>query len=134
MEQMENKLEELAVRCEQATGPDRELDVAIHTTVTSFEPRRAGVGWPKGALIVPAFPGWQVLPAYTASLGAAMTLVPEGWRPVIDTASEEGAALVDIWAWVTVSPKPKRRHAKAATPALALCAAALRARVQGHSS
>jgi hypothetical protein len=127
-----DELLRLAERCEAATGPDRELDDEIaralgwtqHTD--EDDPvfvNQTSTWW--------AEPGreWStcsVVPSYTASLDAAMTLVPEGWRPIIDMASEEGAALVDLWALPEASPKPTRKHAKAATPALALCAAALR--------
>jgi hypothetical protein len=114
---------ELAERCEKATGPHRELDYAISEgigkgCVRSSKPLREDHAEETGGFTIPR---------YTASLDAAMTLVPEGWRPVIDMASEEGAAIVDVWAAPAASPQPTRRHAKAATPALALCGAALRA-------
>ena len=60
------------------------------------------------------------IPAYTASLDAAMTLVPEGrWWSV------NGGNRADVWASGYID---ERWHATAATPALALTAAALRAR------
>jgi hypothetical protein len=98
---------ELATRVEEATGPDLDLDHAIGSALGDH--------------------GNYSYRPYTCSLDAAMQLVPEGWRPVIDLASEEGAALVDLWALPVATPKPERRHAKAATPALALTAACLRA-------
>lgn len=73
-----DELLKLAERAEQASGPDRELDALIHEAVTTFPPRRAGVGWPdENALVVPAFPGWELLPAYTASADAALSLLPK---------------------------------------------------------
>lgn len=71
---------DLATRAEGVAGADRELDVLIHEAVTTFPPRRGGVGWADDAIVVPAFPGWVILPHYTASLDQALTLVPEGWR------------------------------------------------------
>jgi len=74
-----DELEALAVRVEAASGPDRELDAAIAHSL----------GW--GCVIAdPVVNGammcwreryrqgpWMPLPAYTASLDAAMTLVPD---------------------------------------------------------
>lgn len=107
---------ELAERCEAATGPDRELDRAIFewlTLVDGFVPDRAHQSYPQYA--------------YTASLDAAMTLVPEGWEPLIDGVSKDRAAawIVELYA---INDSPPFRHGSANTGALALCAAALRAR------
>lgn len=118
----------LAERCETATGPDRELDGAIYIAVL-IPAERAGridqnggfVGWwPKDGPYV----GAREVPAYTASLDAALTLVPEGWHWSADSrrfgyvrgrGPQDGAPDPEGWARGT------------ATPALALCAAALRA-------
>lgn len=51
---------ELIEALERATGGDRELDVKIHTTVLDDAP--------------------YSVPAYTSSIDAALTLVPEGWQ------------------------------------------------------
>jgi hypothetical protein len=99
----------LAARCEQAAGPDAGLDLAMWTTFLDT-------------------PGFQPLSPwrtdYTASLDAAVTLVPEGWiyelgrgesgtsRALCRMSDERG-----IWTGWAV----------AATAALALCATALRA-------
>lgn len=116
----EQALLELAVRCEKATGPDMELATDIW--------RVAGAGGFRNA---------------TASLDAAMTLVSEGWGL---------AHLGECWQqgdWhVTLAQRPSESQRRAyenggqfavesvsgeaATPALALCAAALRA--QGGSN
>lgn len=130
-------LERLAERCEQATGPDRKLDVAIWLEI---DPRNRS-GWlgayqrnmglrAKGSL-PPTFEQWlakatvSVVPAYTASLDAAMTLVPKdhSWE-----AGSEG--LVDKpYAHIMCWEDGQLSHCNAAaTPVLALCAAALRAR------
>jgi hypothetical protein len=124
---------ELAERIEKATGPDRELDETIACALHIAQNRNGFIYWMNEAGSTDVL--WHHAIKFTASLDAAMTLVPEGWLPIIDAASEDDAVLVDLWARVTVAPhKPKRRHAKAATPALALCAAALRARDEGGKS
>ena len=75
-------------RVEAGTGPDRELDQAIYCAVTVAQGHRIKklVGgdlevWPKrDDRFFTVQPG-MVLP-YTASLDAAMTLVPKAWRLV----------------------------------------------------
>jgi hypothetical protein len=97
---------ELAERCEKATGPDFDLSFAI---------------WQ--AAIEPIAPSSRQ-PDYTASLDAAMTLVPEGAELVtlvlINSAGRMPSAGIDGGEHIS----------HAATPALALCAAALRARAK----
>jgi hypothetical protein len=94
---------ELAERCENATGPDRRLDNDIRLATNN------GCAFGDD-------------PPYTASLDAAMTLVPEGCQATIVRRKDgHGAAYFDR-EWLAGSCD------SAATPALALCAAALRAR------
>lgn len=107
-------LRALADRVEQATGPDRELDVDI-------EHAR---GWPDAQWTSDAR-------RYTASLDAAVTLVPTGasptfgqnvhhryWGASINRLTPDGE--VESVAW-----------GQAHQPALALTAAALRALAAG---
>jgi hypothetical protein len=88
----------LAERCEQAAGPDAGLDLAIWKALSEMP----GFKHPS--------PIWRF--DVTESLDAAVTLVPEecGWMVM------NSAAKVGVWP------------SHGATPALALCAAALRAR------
>jgi hypothetical protein len=99
----ESKVQELIARLEAATGPDRDLDVAI---------------------IDALFPGARKFPLeYTASIDAALTLVPEGWRWHLgNTLDGRGTAM--IW----LNPLTGTDEIFAAAPAIALCIAALRAR------
>lgn len=125
-------LMELASRVEAGEGPDRELDKAIATAL--------GYGrW---------YAAWHPSWGYTASLDAAMTLVPEGWA--IDKismwpAAPEGASNTTspqshvhmvgtsldrmgrkmVWGH---SGKDGRVEATSSIPAKALTAACLRAR------
>ncbi len=107
---------ELADRCEAATGPDHNLDAMIHAR-DGIE----GIGYSSAA------------PAYTASLNAAMTLVPEGmnWmagnrnQPLARAYVENGE--LHFLGGQAKNPALRWHECVAATPALALCAAALRA-------
>lgn len=103
---------ELAEACERADGADRELDAAISAIIEPYED---------------SFYHRYESPRYTASLDAAMSLVPEGWDWEIGHtnggmtiyANVGGAhEYVDHFEW--------RRFASSAP--LALASAALRAR------
>lgn len=130
-----NALLELVERIEKVEGPDRALDVEIAVAVdwrwpdweegeSTVRDRVAahGLEW----LIDRATNGmnsmWRGIPAYTASIDAAMTLVPEG--AVTFLASQERHSL--RWKWELRHGFGVRSSARAATPALALTAAALR--------
>ena len=136
---------QLAARVEAASGPDRELDAAIwcavngkefpqppYTTIyKNYEGEHSGIthsGLMRQCRIDQSL-------NYTASLNAATALVPEGWRfmagqrefPHARAYVENGKP-----AFVGIGNRrnPERLWAEttAATPALALTAAALRAR------
>lgn len=140
-------LQELIERVERASGPDRELDAYIRCAVFArpgafvrqstingawciFEIRHDG----KERLWEPyGLSQLQRLGEFTASLDAAMTLVPDGcaWavtnidggdysrfdfdKPTAVVQCRPGAVMAD--------------HVSAATPALALSAASLKARL-----
>jgi hypothetical protein len=65
--------------------------------------------------------------AYTASIDAALTLVPEGWQRSIwiGDSDDQRTALVELCPY----DADTEVQVRAATPALALCAAALKARM-----
>lgn len=133
-------LELLAARVEAATGADRKLDAEIRCAV--FAPPSAFVKQSpyNGAscIYVVGFDGkvllWeprglsqeQHLGSFTASLDAAMTLVPPPAKWSITSSGEDESW--QAWVWLEGGSGPERRTA--ATPALALTAAALRARIQ----
>ncbi len=138
-------LMDLADRVEKAQGADRELDAAIFVALT---PEAYGVERrPLDGLIDNDTAGWLLrwdpprrwsdswrpILRYTASLDAALSLVPEGWRWSLDHTQNPpyrdcGRATLyapgDGWTPADVS------EIYGATPALALCAAALRARAE----
>jgi hypothetical protein len=130
----------LADRVEGASGPDRELDDAIYTAIVG------------GCLHTPVVKMVEVEPGerepmtvcnkcfttavgvprhcYTTSLDAALTLVPEGWFPWV------GKNRGSTPEWSSDIRAPTGGYgveADAATSALALTAAALRARAHLQS-
>ena len=137
----------LAVRCEQARVADRELDALIGVACDPEPTARVIYGKGYRYFLKPG-PGripmhvcfgrgveFGMLPQlrrYTASLDAAMTLVPEGLMWTMDSWSLSRWS-AGIWrrqtGWLIYSD-PDRQ---CPTPALALCAAALRARAHPSS-
>mgnify|MGYP006352610897 FL=1 len=123
----------LASRVEAATGADRELDAAIAVAVS--DDVGAWVVEPSPSSLFSHQPGWfctsdnrsHKAPAYTASLDAAMSLVPSGWNHGYSSRQgTEPSWRVVAQCW---NAKPASTlHGEAATPALALTAACLRAR------
>ena len=97
---------DLADRCEKAAGPDRQIDVDI-----LFE-----VVWEGQGHEPPQTP-------FTASIDAALTLVPEGWSK--RQYGTDGFSDSPCYATLTYDAL---RFARAKTEPLAICAAALRAR------
>ena len=104
----------LAERIEALEGPCRRIDECIQVAISGKDPLD--------------YDGPFDAPEYTASLDAAMTLVPEGW--LFDLYNLNGypeAHLTnDTLQRVAVS-------VVTATPALALCAAAIRAQQEAHN-
>ena len=119
----------LIAKLEAATEGSREFDAAIFCMIAPGAKLAGEVYadackptedvWfpqgPRGTLRVP--------PAYTSSLDAALTLVPEGWDYCISRGHGEPAA-ASLSPTMTVGEV----LATAPTPALALCIAALKAR------
>ncbi|WP_305096435.1 hypothetical protein [Croceibacterium aestuarii] len=121
------ELEALAAQVEAATGPDRELDALIHIAVdrAGGNPIAAPGGWCVGSK---QYVNPIKAPAYTASLNAAMQLVPEGWSVNIVRTADSRFGNANLYWFRGGSHIPARRmNGAAATPALALTAAALRA-------
>lgn len=128
-------LDRLLADVEGARGPDRLLDARVgslllphgarHCLPNEMCPGQVLQHFPRGRMNV-----WTT-PSYTASLDAALALVERvlpGWRRCLEEV-EPGARW---WAGVkppddTTSGYRGDRFAYAPTPALALCAALLRA-------
>lgn len=126
-------IERLAARCEAADGGDRGLDEAIYEALGFCNHKRTeyyciedGNDTDSGYTCLDCGRdtyGAKKAPPYSTSLDAAMTLVPEGWDWTLESCSgaeKHGASIMqDPGPYIAI-----RAH----TPALALCAAALRAR------
>jgi hypothetical protein len=121
----------LADRCEAAEGADRDLDEAIALALGwSSVPNPTFAGGLVGRWLLPdgSMTGQiDALPKFTASLDAAMTLVPEGQASAVGTMAFRNDPRKP-WACIWSEQGEPLWRADAATPALALCAAALRAR------
>ena len=113
---------DLIARLEAATGASRELDAAIAEAVGYIV--RYDKADPRGTTPyyqpVPDY-SWRPVPTYTASIDAALTLVPEGWDYTIYSRGE-------VSVHRSKSGTRTFYDAEAATPALAICIAALKAR------
>jgi hypothetical protein len=112
----------LIARVEAATGPDGVLDAEIHraANVALQDMIAYDIG---GWLVGGKHPQPVKVPAYTASLDAAASLVPEGCEWTRHFGANGRLTMM------VHGPDPAGSLAQAATPALALTAAALRARL-----
>ena len=126
-----DELVKLAARCEAASGPDGELDREIAISVG--HPRDYAADWGlRGHERPTAFP-------YTASIDAAMTLVGKDCLFHIKTlwANDQSGkacrASVDRYLTEGAIMWKENFLALADTPALALCAASLRATTTGEA-
>lgn len=130
----------LAERCEAATGADRELDCAIMDALslwpegwTRYEGREPMGSGSVYYLHPSGRPEWHVAFSYTASLDAAMTLIGSDvfWHLGNDGEGPDPSLFKARLLWFTSdhphSLRQRRALATAATPALALVAAALSA-------
>lgn len=113
-------LEALLARVLQGTGPDRELDKAILASM-GFTWRGMAY-WHHDEKTM-----WRGSTFFTASLDAALTLVPKGWLYELHSGNDED------WAEVTLFPYLAKATfwTRAATPPRALIAACLKARMEG---
>ena len=134
--------EQLSERLKAATGPDRELDAAIFAAVFPDKVPtpivESGYGWRAGRGYwwlatgedsrTP--PKTVTPPDFTTSIDAAIKLKPDGCGLLLT------ATHMECWASIvaegklmdgTLTTGPSIASARAATPALAICLAALRA-------
>ncbi len=137
---MTDELQALADRVEALAGPCRETDADIALTLKipdwrAQKPWKQTNGWAKANCARDAWSiffhdgmgGSPAIPAFTASLDAAMTLVPEPGKWSI-TSGHGDDWQASVWG---LAIKPMEWHS-AATPALALTAAALRSIAAGQ--
>lgn len=110
-------MKDLIERLQTATGPDRELDAEIGTLV-GFVPKEKK-HYRRGRYPLQLLRVEKLWPAYTASIDAAITLVPEHCS---------FAVRFNVRSEAMVYGQGAGENADAPTPALALCIAALKAR------
>lgn len=143
---MDEETSELIEKIEVAGGPDRELDAEIGVAASRYDDSRIvyakGKRWYRspGKGRIPFHVGggnggtsFGVIyqqTRYTASLDAALTLVPEGFEWSLEYqaghhVSSDGECMVAI---AKLGDPCRDWESTSATPALALCAAALKAR------
>ncbi|HYF35954.1 MAG TPA: hypothetical protein VD994_11730 [Prosthecobacter sp.] len=139
---------DLVRRLERATGPNFALEVEITRLVLpdTFFGKRVVDWFEAGAWFgCNTDDGYRHLGAvpiarYTSSLDAAVTLVPEGWRWDVNTYGKKPRARIEsadfdceIWHAGGKDTRDVLRgsehEGKGKTPAIALCIAALKARV-----
>lgn len=131
-------LKELISKVEGAVEGSRELDIEIMEAIgwrcpgwdtesdatKALFPDRLGYNWFSDTS--PGYHGDVTSNPFTTSLDAALTLVPGGKWWVLNSGVQSGTSLCqlegDDGGWTTFK-------AHAATPALALCAACLKARL-----
>lgn len=127
-------LNALIERLSNATGPDRELDAEIF--------RAIGMPLPEQFMTAKIALEWNETekcftfdlaetrvryeqPPFTSSIDAAMTLVPEGYAASVEWSPRyPGSA----WLYPPNNVNDISFEAEATSPALALCAASLKAR------
>lgn len=133
----------LADRCEKASGPDRVLDAEIARSCgwVALDKHQ----WWSAEHVADCrqrkVSKWQYatqsLPTFTASIDAALSLVPEGWKWSCDFTQRplfQDCGRADLYAPGIGDDRPADvTDIYAATPALALTAAALRALAQEDS-
>lgn len=127
-------LETLLARVLEGEGPDRELNAEIEAWLTGrvTHPRKPGwtfekqdAEWKLARLADSPFISQASRPAplYTASLDAALTLVPEGWTWARYHGGAFECAVLD-------ERRSRFERGEAATPARALIAACIKARME----
>lgn len=129
---MKEELLKLAKRVEALSGPDRGVDVEIFRVIGAPAPFQFmnklialeynDIEQAYFARVTDDMQVRYAPPAYTASLDAAMTLVPEGcgWS-LVQATYEKSYGCIE-----SGDDRTPDLEARAATPALVLCAAALR--------
>ena len=109
-------MNDIIKRLENVTGPDRELDEAIHILITGKPTKYSCEHCGTTGMWFPQ--------SYTVSIDAALTLVPQGMVAGVTT---EGRAIVTMPHNYWENDFAGGFCETGATPAIALCIAALKA-------
>jgi hypothetical protein len=124
--------EELIAALEAATGPSRKLDAEIYKQAIGLLQYESVVSDPLVEVCIRYYPGppgpsFSAIARYTASIDAALTLVPKNliWR-VMDWPGLKASA--NCRTGSILDPDTKEWDGLHTVPAIALCIAALEAR------
>ena len=137
-----SNLSELIERVEKARGQSRELDALIECEVRRLQAYAVGLSDETRAHWNPIGSKGEVIdnqglcryqsPAYTSSIDTALTLLPEGFAAAVGTMAFKNC---DKKPWATYwTPQGVPHSVEAATPALAVVIAALKARLLDAAS
>lgn len=124
---------DLIARLEEATEGGRELDAALEVVKRAWDAEKAGVAPEHAAQWRHLGTGWvgddhtkYMAPRYSTSIDAALLLVPGDWR--LEHLGEQ-LHLPQMWECELHNRNEEQAiQGEAATPALAICIAALKAR------
>lgn len=118
---------ELIAKLEQATGPGRELDLRVTNALRSNPKLHYTL---EELAVVDGQPEWRsMIPPYTESLDAALTLVPDGWIWHVWSVSD-GMPSAELRKDGTFPIFGHPSNQCKTRGAIGLCIAALRARAQ----
>jgi hypothetical protein len=137
--------EALINRLKEATEPERELDCEIAVAVLGGEVKWQASQYTGNLIPVRHYPsanhlsgiGHAPVMNYTASIDSALSLVPEGYQwlvsnraptPLQGRAYLHNGQMVNIGGGLERNPNYRGAEYTAATPAIALCMTALKAR------
>jgi hypothetical protein len=131
-----SEMTDLIERVEKASGPDRELDVLVGAEVNLFADNRylclrktlEICGMAQTLEMAESHQNIlrTELPRYTASIDAALTLLPHGYASAVGTMAFKNC---NKKPWATYwTPQGVPHSVEAETPALAVTLAALKAR------
>lgn len=121
----------LALLTDASRDLDREIELAVYPWLVRL-PKSDDGGW-----VHPDFGKLRPPSPYTSSIDAAVSLIPDGWRwqvsnraphPHTGRAYLSNGELINIGGGLTPNPKYRGAEVTAATPAIAICIAALQAR------
>jgi hypothetical protein len=121
-------MQDLIEKLGKATGPDWRLDHAIFAHVRGWTLPLAGAAFQEFADLTREHGRTN----YTASIDAAMTLVPDGWQVDNWFIGTDKSSRLDLRNLTSAKPLPLEMGAHDHSAAIALCIAALKARAGLH--
>jgi len=127
-------IDELIVKLQAASGPDRELDAAMGELFIAGEQYKSIYKRPNGTFCIRYYPGlrWMPpgpeylrLPHFTESIDDALKLSPAGWTRSVDATLPEAGITVQFYKLGALNRNAISDHS---SEPIATCIAALKAR------